>query len=71
MTLEGAAALRLPSPESLVGQFRRLGPFGPVYRVLSARVDEHGRAELDAQVVESGERFTRRYENALRDPTED
>lgn len=65
------AAQRLPSPEALVGEFRRLGPFGPVYKVLSVRVGEDGDVRLGALVVESGESIERRYELVLRDPTEE
>lgn len=63
--------LWLLSPDSLVGQFRRLGPFGPVYKILAARVDDAGEVSLNVRVVESGEVFDRRYELTLRDPEDE
>lgn len=65
------AAQRLPSPEALVGEFQRLGPFGPVYKIVSVLAREDGDVRLRALVVESGETFERRYELALRDPAEE
>ncbi len=66
-----ATPLRLPSPDSLVGQFRRLGPFGPVYKILAARVDDVGDVLLNVRIGDSGEVFDRRYELALRDPEDE
>jgi Family of unknown function (DUF5397) len=71
MSPSSAATLRLPSPQAMVGQFRRLGPFGPVYKILAARVDDAGEASLHVRVVESGEVFDRRYDLTLRDPMEE
>lgn len=61
----------LPTPEALVGEFRRLGPFGPAYKVVAVHRDEDGRVWLRALVIETGETFDRRYELALRDPLEE
>lgn len=67
----GETTTRLPTPTELLGQFRRLGPFGPVYKILAARVDDAGEVSLNVHVVESGEVFDRRYELTLRDPEDE
>lgn len=65
------AAAALPTPEALVGEFRRLGPFGPVYKIVGVHAHPGGDVRLRALVLETGEAFERRYELALRDPAEE
>jgi hypothetical protein len=45
------------APDSqIVGQFRRFGPFGPVYEVTGlGRLDDTGARWLNIRIVESGE----------------
>ena len=76
----------VPGPESLIGSFRRFGPFGPVYQVIEKLRDEDDdiimkelieklRDEDDdiimkVRVVDTGEAAEYRYTHILDDPKE-
>ena len=51
-------------PQSLVGQFRRLGDAGPAYEVMAV----HGDGSVDIEIVYSNEKVSEKLENVLNDP---
>ena len=55
----------------ILGQFRRFGPAGPVYEVVSlGRIDESGERWLKVRLVENGEDADYKLDDALQDPFE-
>ena len=61
----------LPSPQTLVGTWRRFGPIGPVYEIIAAG-DElpDGDRLMRIRVLESGEEADYRFTDILDDPLE-
>ncbi|MCH7693623.1 MAG: DUF5397 family protein [Proteobacteria bacterium] len=60
----------VPGPESLIGSFRRFGPFGPVYQVIEKLRDEDDDIIMKVRVVDTGEEAEYRYTHILDDPKE-
>ena len=60
----------VPGPESLIGSFRRFGPFGPVYQVIEKLRDEDDDIIMKVRVVDSGEEAEYRYTHIFDDPKE-
>ena len=60
----------VPGPESLIGSFRRFGPFGPVYQVIEKLRDEDDDIIMKVRVVDTGEAAEYRYTHILDDPKE-
>ena len=56
-----------PNERALVGQYRRLGSYGPVYQVVDIR-DEGTHRVAEIQLPESGERTTLPLEQILSNP---
>ena len=61
----------VPGPESLIGSFRRFGPFGPVYQVIEKLRDEDNDIIMKVRVVDTGEEAEYRYTHILDDPKEE
>lgn len=58
-----------PAPNDLVGTHRRLGPFGPVYEIVSVGESlNDGDTKLWVLVLETGERVEIKYSHILQDP---
>ncbi|MFV3128540.1 DUF5397 family protein [Niveispirillum sp. KHB5.9] len=59
----------MPTPQALIGTWRRFGPLGPVYEVLSADGQlDGGDRTMRIRVVESGEELDYRLSEILDDP---
>lgn len=60
---------QMPTPQALIGTWRRFGPLGPVYEVVSAgdRLTGGDRS-MRIRVVESGEELDYRLSDILDDP---
>ncbi len=54
----------MADPQSLVGQFRRLGDAGPAYEIMAV----HSDGRVDIEVVYSDEKVTEKLESVLNDP---
>lgn len=64
-------AQHVPTPEKLVGTFRRFGLYGPVYEVLAVGdTASDGDVFLTVRVVESGETLPYRFTHIVNDPKE-
>ncbi len=60
-----------PLPASLVGTWRRVGLFGPVYEIISVGDNlANGDNLMRVRVVESGEELDYRFADILDDPKE-
>lgn len=65
------AALKLPTPEDLVGTVRRFGPYGPAYEIVEVVRDlDDGDTLLKLRVVENEEVVEEKYSIVLKDPEE-
>lgn len=63
--------LRLADPASLIGTWRRFGPFGPVYQVIGQGNDSRSTApRMRVRVVETGEELDYALADILDDPRE-
>jgi hypothetical protein len=61
----------IPTPEKLIGTFRRFGIEGPVYEVMGVgRSTPDGDVFLRVRLPESGESLDYLYSQALNDPKE-
>ncbi len=61
----------LPSPDALIGTWRRFGPVGPVYEIIAAGKElPSGDRLMRIRVVESGEEVDYRFSEVLDDPQE-
>jgi Family of unknown function (DUF5397) len=61
----------IPSPEKLVGGFRRFGVEGPVYEILGiGEAAANGDVFMRIRVAESGEQLDYRFTQILNDPKE-
>ncbi|MFY8094517.1 MAG: DUF5397 family protein [Niveispirillum sp.] len=60
---------QMPTPQALIGTWRRFGSLGPVYEILSAgdKLTGGDRA-MRIRVVESGEELDYRLSEILEDP---
>ena len=58
------AAYELSDAQNLVGQFRRLGPDGPAYEIMS--VDKSG--DVKIEIVYSGEKVICKLDEVVGDP---
>lgn len=60
---------QIPTPQALIGTWRRFGPLGPVYEIVSAgdRLTG-GDCAMRIRVVESGEELDYRLSEILDDP---
>lgn len=64
-------ARHIPTPEKLVGGFRRFGIDGPAYEIMSVgAATDDGDVLLCVKVVESGETLNYRFTQILNDPKE-
>jgi hypothetical protein len=61
------ATLSADDEKKLVGTFRRLGEYGPVYEIVGFRLEE-GSKVAEIEVPESGEKTTLSVEEVLSDP---
>ena len=61
----------LPQPHTLIGTWRRFGPVGPVYEIISVgkELPDHDRI-MRVRVIESGEEVDYRFTDILDDPRE-
>ncbi len=61
----------LPSPQTLVGTWRRFGAVGPVYEIIAAgeTLPGHDRM-MRIRVVETGEELDYRFAEIMDDPRE-
>jgi hypothetical protein len=61
----------LPTPQSLVGTWRRFGTVGPVYEIISAGEElSDGDQVMRVRVLETGEEVDYRLAAILEDPKE-
>ncbi|HAJ46546.1 MAG TPA: hypothetical protein DCL54_08195 [Alphaproteobacteria bacterium] len=61
----------IPSPEKLVGGFRRFGIEGPVYEIVAVgAAAADGDVFMTVKVVETGETLPYRFTHILNDPKE-
>jgi hypothetical protein len=61
----------LPDPRTLVGTFRRFGPFGPPYEIIGIGAEEpRGDRWMRIRVLESGELIDYKFSDILDDPKE-
>ena len=62
---------QIAAPAHIVGQFRRFGPVGPVYEVVSlGQLDQAGERWVKVRLVENGEEADYKLVDALQDPFE-
>ena len=60
---------QMPTPQALIGTWRRFGPLGPVYEILAAGSSlAGGDRSMRIRVVESGEELDYRLSEILDDP---
>jgi len=61
----------IPSPQTLVGTWRRFGSVGPVYEIigLGKELPDHDRM-MRVRVIETGEEVDYRFTDILDDPRE-
>lgn len=60
---------QMPTPQALIGTWRRFGPLGPVYEVVAAGKSlDGGDRSMRIRVVESGEELDYRLSDILDDP---
>lgn len=65
------AASLFPEPQTLVGTYRRFGPFGPAYEIIGVGKEETaGDRWMRIRVLESGELVDYRFSDILDDPKE-
>ena len=65
------AASFIPDPGTLVGTFRRFGPFGPTYEIIGVGSEEPlGDRWMKIRVIESGEVVDYKFSDILDDPRE-
>ena len=61
----------IPQPINLIGTWRRFGPVGPVYEIISAGAElPDGDRMMRVRVIESGEEVDYRFTDILDDPLE-
>ncbi|RVU17424.1 DUF5397 family protein [Methylobacterium oryzihabitans] len=66
-----ASASPAPQPRSLIGTWRRFGPFGPVYEIVAiGGTTSQGHATMRVRVIETGEEIEYRLADILDDPRE-
>ena len=71
MNRNNGASHGLPSPQELVGTYRRFGESGPVYKVVRVIHElENGDALLQLSLPEAQTEMERRYSRVVCDPEE-
>jgi Family of unknown function (DUF5397) len=71
MTAPNAENPMIPQPQNLVGTWRRFGPVGPVYEIISTGKElPDGDRFMRVRVLETGEEVDYRFTDILDDPRE-